>query len=94
MGFARVLIGEQISGEYGEHALRVAGVVAISLLGVVMWGTLAGSMLPILLKRLRVDPATSSTPFIASLVDVTGILIFVFTAQIIMSNVIAAYQPP
>lgn len=81
MGFARVLIGEQISGEYGEHALRIAGVVAISLLGVVMWGTLAGSMLPFVIRACRLDPASASAPFVATLVDVSGLVIYFNVAQ-------------
>jgi magnesium transporter len=51
-----------------------------------MWGTLAGSMLPLLLKKLRLDPATSSAPFVATLVDVTGLIIYFTIAQIILSG--------
>ncbi|HEY3498467.1 MAG TPA: magnesium transporter [Polyangiaceae bacterium] len=86
IGFARVMM-------YPERDVRFALTVAVALVGIVFAGCTVGSMLPILLKRLRVDPATSSTPFIASLVDVTGILIFVFSAQWIMAEVVAAYRP-
>jgi magnesium transporter len=58
--------------------------VAFSLLGVVLWGTLSGSMLPILLKKLGADPAASSAPFVATLVDVTGLIIYFTVAVVIM----------
>ncbi len=82
VGFGRVLA-------YPEGTVPFALTVAATLVGVVMTGCAAGSMLPILLKRLGLDPATSSTPFIASLVDVLGIVIFVYVAKVIMANVIA-----
>ena len=62
----------------------VALTVAFSLLGVVLWGTLSGSMLPILLKKLGADPAASSAPFVATLVDVTGLIIYFTVAVVIM----------
>jgi magnesium transporter len=61
---------------YGEHYFMVAITVAVSLIGVVMYGTLVGSMLPMVLRRLGLDPAVSSAPFVATLVDVTGIVIY------------------
>lgn len=61
---------------FGEHYLRIALTVGFSLIGVVLWGSLMGSMLPLLLKKLGADPAASSTPFVATLVDVTGLLIY------------------
>jgi len=61
---------------YGEHWQLVALTVGLSLIGVVLWGTISGSMLPFLLKRLGLDPATSSAPFVATLVDVTGLVIY------------------
>jgi magnesium transporter len=82
VGFVRVLM-------YPDQHVNFAFTVGVALVGIVFAGCTIGSMLPILLKRLRVDPATSSTPFIASLVDVTGILVFVYTAQVIMSEIIA-----
>jgi magnesium transporter len=85
-GFLRVLM-------YPDQDLAFALTVGVSIVGIVFAGCTIGAMLPLLLRRFGIDPATSSTPFIASLVDVTGILIFVFTAQIMMSHVIAAYQP-
>jgi magnesium transporter len=68
--------------------MAFAFTVAFALMGIVFAGCTIGAMMPIILKRCRVDPATSSTPFIASLVDVTGILVFVYIAQFIMAEVI------
>ena len=56
----------------------------MSLVGIVMWGTLAGSMLPFILRRFGLDPATSSAPFVATLVDVTGLVIYFSVAYVIM----------
>lgn len=61
---------------YGEHWILIGVTVYLSLIGVVLWGSLMGSMLPLLLKRLGADPASSSAPFVATLVDVTGLIIF------------------
>jgi magnesium transporter len=77
VGFTRVTLWSQVwPGTYGPHWVQVAVTVWLSLIGVVLWGTLAGSMLPIGLKRLGMDPAVSSAPFVATLVDVTGIVIY------------------
>ena len=69
---------------YGEHWPLVALTVGIALVGVVLWGTLSGSMLPFLLRRVGADPATSSAPFVATLVDVTGLIIYFSIALVIM----------
>jgi magnesium transporter len=69
---------------YGEHWELVALTVGIALIGVVLWGTLSGSMLPFVLRRLGADPATSSAPFVATLVDVTGLIIYFSIALLIM----------
>ncbi len=69
---------------YGEHWPLVALTVGIALVGVVLWGTLSGSMLPFLLRRVGADPATSSAPFVATLVDVTGLVIYFSIALLIM----------
>ena len=86
IGFLRVLM-------YPEQHVNFALTVALAIVGIVFAGCTIGSMLPIILKRLRLDPATSSTPFIASLVDVTGIVIFVFAAQWIMADIVMRYRP-
>jgi magnesium transporter len=84
IGFVRITLWSAFTPLYGPHWLLVAVTVAISLVGVVMWGTLAGSMLPFLLKRLGIDPATSSAPFVATLVDVTGLVIYFSVALVIL----------
>jgi magnesium transporter len=84
VGLVRVTLWAQLFGSYGEHWFIVALTVATSLVGVVLWGTLAGSMLPFALKRLGADPATSSAPFVATLVDVTGLIIYFTAASVIL----------
>jgi magnesium transporter len=76
VGFLRITAWSIVADPYGPHWPLVALTVWASLIGVVLWGTLAGSMLPILLKRAGMDPAVSSAPFVATLVDVTGIVIY------------------
>lgn len=83
VGFARVLA-------YPEGTIPFAATVAGAIVGIVVTGCTAGSMMPIILKRVGFDPATSSTPFIASLVDVLGIVIFVYAAKFIMAGTLAA----
>jgi magnesium transporter len=73
---------------FGVHYIRIALTISISLLGVVLWGTLVGSTLPLLLKRLGADPAASSTPFVATLVDVTGLLIYFSVAFLFLKGVL------
>jgi magnesium transporter len=83
IGFMRITIWSTFSTLYGPHWLLVAVTVGLALIGVVLWGTLVGSLLPFLLRRLGFDPATSSAPFVATLVDVTGLVIY-FTVGIIV----------
>jgi magnesium transporter len=66
--------------------MSVAATVGFALVGVVLWGTLSGSMLPIILKKLGADPAVSSAPFVATLVDVTGLVIYFSVAFLILSG--------
>ena len=82
IGFLRISLWSAFSDIYGPHWLLVAITVAISLVGVVLWGTLSGSLLPFLLRRLGFDPAASSAPFVATLVDVTGLIIY-FTVALV-----------
>ncbi|MEO6960940.1 MAG: magnesium transporter [Puia sp.] len=87
VGFLRIAIWQRFHlHDYGVHWLKVGLTVAFSLLGVVLWGTLAGSMLPILLKKLGADPAASSAPFVATLVDVTGLIIYFSVAVLILKG--------
>lgn len=83
IGLARIVIWQAVGGVYGKHFVPIGLTVATSLLGVVLFGTLAGSMLPILLRRVGFDPASASAPFVATLVDVTGIVIY-FTIALFM----------
>lgn len=73
---------------FGEHYLRIAITVGFSLMGIVLWGSLMGSMLPLILKRIGADPAASSTPFVATLVDVTGLLIYFSVAYLVLGGVL------
>ncbi len=87
IGFIRILIWQK-SGfyDYGIHWLPVAFTVSFSLIGIVLWGTLSGSMIPFLLRRLGLDPATSSAPFVATLVDVTGLVIYFSIAALLLQG--------
>lgn len=85
VGFLRIGIWQKFGLQvYGEHWLKVAITVFLSLIGVVIWGTLSGSMLPLILKKLGADPAASSAPFVATLVDVTGLIIYFTVAFVVM----------
>jgi magnesium transporter len=85
VGFLRVAIWQEFHlYDYGVHWIKVATTVFFALIGVVMWGTVSGSMLPLILKKLGADPAASSAPFVATLVDVTGLVIYFTVAFIIM----------
>jgi magnesium transporter len=84
LGFMRIAAWSIFTNLYGEHWFSIAVTIGLSLTGVVLWGSLMGSMLPLLLKRLGADPATSSAPFIATLVDVTGLLIYFSLAALIL----------
>ena len=84
VGFVRVSLWQQLFGTYGAHWFLIALTVLFALIGVVMWGTIAGSMLPFIMKRLGADPATSSAPFVATLVDVTGLVIYFTVAATIL----------
>jgi magnesium transporter len=86
IGVIRIIAWQMLFHTYGSHAVVVAATVGLSLVGVVMWGTLAGSMLPFALRRLGFDPASASAPFVATLVDVTGLIIYFTTAKIIMTG--------
>lgn len=88
IGFLRIAIWSVASGgkAYGPHWALVGVTVGVSLLGVVLWGTLSGSMLPFLLKRCKLDPATSSAPFVATLVDVTGLVIYFTVASAVLGG--------
>jgi magnesium transporter len=87
VGLLRILLWSRLyPAEYGEHYWRIGFTVGFSLVGIVLWGSLCGSMLPLLLKRLGADPATSSAPFVATLVDVTGLVIYFSFALLFLSG--------
>lgn len=89
IGFVRIIVWRQFfPGVYGDHYMMIGFVVGISLLGVVLLGTLTGSMLPIILKRLGADPAVSSAPFVATLVDVTGLIIYFTLAYYFLHGIL------
>jgi len=89
IGFLRIYLWTIfVPGIYGEHWILIGSSVSIALLGVVLWGTLSGSMLPMLLKRLGADPAVSSAPFVATLVDVTGLVIYFSVAYFFLQGVL------
>lgn len=87
LGALRVVVGAQFGEPYGGHAALVALTLFLTVVGIVVWGSLVGSTLPLLLKRLGLDPATSSAPFVATLVDVTGILIYMGVAVAVLEGV-------
>jgi magnesium transporter len=86
IGFLRVVVWQAIRPVYGEHYLSIAFTVFFSLIGVITFGTLVGSLLPFVLRRIRIDPATASAPFVATLVDVTGLVIYFTVAIIFLSG--------
>ncbi len=89
IGFIRVAVWHSIAPQlYGQHWMMIASTVGFSLIGVVLWGTLSGSMLPIFLKKLGADPAVSSAPFVATLVDVTGLIIYFSVAFIFLRGLL------
>jgi magnesium transporter len=89
IGFFRIMIWQQYQlFDYGDYWNLVALTVFITLTGIVLWGSLMGSMLPLLLKKLRLDPAASSAPFVATLVDITGITIYFSVAYFLLKGIL------
>lgn len=87
IGFIRIVIWQQAGiYDYGQFWYLVGASVAVSLVLIVLWGTLSGSMIPILLKKIGLDPATASAPFVATLVDVTGLIIYFTIAALFLSG--------
>ena len=94
VGFTRIFLWQHIFhhqkeagvGYYGEHYLRLACTVALSVLVCATWGTLAGSLLPFLLKRFGLDPASACAPLVATLVDVTGLMIYFSIAKVLLTG--------
>lgn len=88
IGFLRIVVWAQFSPAYGPHYVLIGVAVAVAIGGVVLWGTITGSMLPLILRRLGLDPATSSAPFVATLVDVTGLVIYFAAAAAILKGTV------
>lgn len=89
IGFLRIFAWQRLGiFDYGVYWQLVATTIFISLTGIVLWGSLMGSMLPIIMKRLRLDPAASSAPFVATLVDVTGIVIYFSVAYFFLHGIL------
>jgi magnesium transporter len=86
IGFVRIVTWQAVFHAYGPHYLAVAFTVAASLVGIVLWGTLAGSTLPLMLRRVGLDPANSSAPFVATLVDVTGLVLYFTIAKMVLGG--------
>jgi magnesium transporter len=89
IGFFRIIVWQKLHiYDYGNYSIRLAFTIGCSLMGIVLWGSLVGSMLPIFLKRLKLDPAASSAPFVATLVDVTGIIIYFSVAYFFLKGIL------
>lgn len=89
IGFIRIEVWQNLHlYNYGPHYFLLALTIFFSLIGIVMWGTLSGSMIPIVLKKFKLDPATSSAPLVATLVDVTGLIIYFTIAAFILKGTI------
>lgn len=86
IGFFRVTLWSQFSSIYGAHWLMLAWTIFFALIGVILWGTLCGAMLPLILKRCGFDPAVSSAPFVATIVDVTGLIIYFSIALVVLQG--------
>jgi magnesium transporter len=86
LGFLKIVLWPTAETVYGPHYFQVALTVCFSLVGIVIWGTMAGSMLPLLLRKLKFDPASASAPAVATIVDVTGLIIYFTVASLFLSG--------
>jgi magnesium transporter len=86
IGFTRIVVGDALGFGYGEYPLLLGLTVGLALVGVVLWGSLTGSMLPFILRRVGLDPATASAPLVATMVDVTGLVLYFTVASTILSG--------
>jgi len=86
VGFFRIAIWSLFSNVYGEHSFAIALTIGLALVGVILWGTLSGAILPLILVRIGVDPAKSSAPLVATLVDVTGLIIYFLIAMVTLKG--------
>lgn len=89
IGFIRISLWQVLHiYNYGAHWMLMATTIFFALIGVILWGSFMGSMLPLILKKIRIDPATSSAPFVATMVDVTGIIIYCSVAGIVLQSIL------
>ncbi len=88
VGFSRVALYSQFTNIYGPHWVLIGAAVGCSLLGVVLWGNLIGSLFPLILKRLGLDPAVSSAPFVATVVDITGLVIYFTITSFFLAGIL------
>jgi magnesium transporter len=86
VGLLRILFWPTREALYGSHYQMIAVTVAFSVLGCVLWGMISGLMLPFILKKFKLDPATASAPFVATIVDVTGLIIYFTVAHLILEG--------
>ncbi len=87
IGFSRILVWQKVGFyDYGDYWFSIGMVVAISLIFIVLWGTLSGALIPFILRKVKLDPATASAPFVATLVDVTGLIIYFSIAAVILAG--------
>jgi magnesium transporter len=86
MGFLRIVLGDALGFDQQEHAVLLGLTIGLSLIGVVVLGTMAGSMLPFLLRRMGFDPASASAPLVATVVDLTGLFIYLAIASLLLSG--------
>jgi len=86
LGFLEVALLANFSAVIGVHWILVGLTISVSIIGIVLWGTLSGSMLPFILKRFGADPATSSTPLVTTIVDIVGLIIYFTVAIIILGG--------
>jgi magnesium transporter len=87
IGFLRIAVWQWLGWyDYGQYWISICATIFFSLIGIILWGTISGSMIPIILKKLKLDPATSSAPFVATLVDVTGLIIYFTVASIVLKG--------
>ncbi|TYP88739.1 magnesium transporter [Sphingobacterium allocomposti] len=88
LGFSRISVDQAFTGAYGDAWVLYGLAIAFSLVGVVLWGSLVGAMLPFVLRKLGADPASSSAPFVSTLVDVTGLIIYFTIATLVLGGVL------
>jgi magnesium transporter len=86
IGMARIMLWQAIAGSYGSYAFALAITVGLSLVGVVLWGTVFGALLPFLLRAAKLDPASASAPFVATMVDVSGLIIYFTVARVVLAG--------